>query len=62
MQMHRAVQGKGKLELLWDNTLYHYDDLPFNNVQDMSDVFTPFKSKASPQHLVYVTDHLQIIL
>jgi len=37
-----------KLKLMWSNTLYHKDDLPYNasqELRDMSDVFTPFKQK-----------------
>ena len=39
------LKGKGKLQLLWDNTLYHRDDLPFSDMAEMSDVFSPFKNK-----------------
>jgi deoxyribodipyrimidine photo-lyase len=37
----------GKLELHWGSTLYHLDDLPFKSadLQDLPDVFTPFKQK-----------------
>ncbi|KAI3426359.1 hypothetical protein D9Q98_008731 [Chlorella vulgaris] len=42
-----AVGGAGgKLELLWGNTLFHLDDLPFReDLRDLPDVFTPFKQK-----------------
>ncbi|KAK9807390.1 hypothetical protein WJX73_010925 [Symbiochloris irregularis] len=43
-QLRRALQGKGQLQLIWDNTLYHQDDLPFG-FDDMPDVFSPFKNK-----------------
>lgn len=46
-----AVRRRGKsvgasLELFWGNSLYHIDDLPFNDIlSDLPDVFTPFKEK-----------------
>ena len=49
-QVRRALQGKGKLELVWDSTLYHRDDLPFERIEDMPDVFSPFKNKVCHDH------------
>ena len=45
LQVRNALKGQGKLELHWENTLYHYDDLPFEGMVDMPDVFSPFKNK-----------------
>ena len=48
MQVKSALGSKAHLERVWDGTLYHIDDLPFNsNMNDMPDVFTPFRNKAS---------------
>lgn len=45
--MRRALGQKARLERLWDGTLHHLADLPFaDNLQDMPDVFTPFRNKA----------------
>ncbi|KAK9915425.1 hypothetical protein WJX75_009007 [Coccomyxa subellipsoidea] len=43
----RAALGhRGSLQLLWGNTLYHKDDLPYrSDMTDLPDVFTPFRSK-----------------
>ncbi|CAL8468872.1 g8413 [Coccomyxa elongata] len=43
----RATLGpRGKLQLLWGNTLYHKDDVPFtSDMSDLPDVFTPFRNK-----------------
>lgn len=48
--VQRAVRGKGgRLQLLWGNTLFHRDDLPFApDMADLPDVFTPFRNKACP--------------
>lgn len=49
IQVKSALGSKGQLEKVWDGTLHHIDDLPFNpNMNDMPDVFTPFRNKASP--------------
>ena len=50
LKVERAVQsavrgGGGELELFWGQTLYHYDDLPFDQVADLPNVFTPFRNK-----------------
>ena len=38
---------RGRLQLLWGNTLFHIDDLPFEpGMADLPDVFTPFRNKA----------------
>jgi deoxyribodipyrimidine photo-lyase len=44
----RAKLGqRGRLQLLWGNTLFHIDDLPFApDMADLPDVFTPFRNKA----------------
>lgn len=35
---------KVKFDLVWDNTMIHYDDLPYrNNIQNMPDTFTTFR-------------------
>ncbi|KAG7670913.1 hypothetical protein Ndes2437A_g04546 [Nannochloris sp. 'desiccata'] len=51
-----ALKGKGsKLELHWGSTLFHIDDLPFKdleNLSDMPDVFTPFKQKCEDRSQV----------
>lgn len=44
----KSLSPDTKLKLMWSNTLYHKDDLPFypnQELRDMSDVFTPFKQK-----------------
>ena len=45
----RAALGhRGSLQLLWGNTLYHKDDLPYrSDMTDLPDVFTPFRSKVT---------------
>ena len=44
----RALQGRGKLERLWGNSLYQPDDLPFaRDMSDLPDVFTHFRNKVS---------------
>ena len=45
VQLKRALKGKGQLQIVWDSTLYHKDDLPFSDLNDMPDVFTPFRNK-----------------
>ncbi|EIE22181.1 cryptochrome [Coccomyxa subellipsoidea C-169] len=41
-----ALGSRGRLQLLWGNTLYHKDDLPFrSDMSELPDVFTPFKQK-----------------
>ena len=38
---------RGRLQLLWGNTLFHADDLPYApDISDLPDVFTPFRNKA----------------
>lgn len=32
-----------KFQLVWDNTMIHFDDLPYTNIQDMPDTFTSFR-------------------
>jgi deoxyribodipyrimidine photo-lyase len=52
-QVRNALSGKAKLESLWGHTLYHPDDLPFDNdLSDMQDVFTPFKNKVESKSSV----------
>jgi deoxyribodipyrimidine photo-lyase len=43
--VRRAIkQLKGDLKLIWGSTLFHKDDLPYNqDLANMPDVFTPFK-------------------
>ena len=43
----RATLGtRGRLQLLWGNTLFHFDDAPFEaDMSDLPDVFTPFRNK-----------------
>lgn len=69
----RAVWGpQGRLQLLWGNTLYHRDDLPFaGDMSDLPDVFTPFRNKVLvsplqhvlpvhfPGHTAFVVEHAQ---
>jgi deoxyribodipyrimidine photo-lyase len=46
---------KSKLELYWGSTLFHIDDLPFKDLEtlsDMPDVFTPFKQKCEDRSQV----------
>lgn len=48
LQLSKALKEKANLETLWDGTLYHIKDLPFaQDMQDMPDVFTPFRGKVS---------------
>jgi len=51
-----ALKGKrSKLKLHWGSTLFHFDDLPFKdleNLSDMPDVFTPFKQKCEDRSQV----------
>ncbi len=43
-----ALGSRGRLQLLWGNTLYHKDDLPFrSDMSELPDVFTPFKQKVT---------------
>ena len=44
----RAAWGaRGRLQLLWGNTLFHADEVPFAaDMSDLPDVFTPFRNKA----------------
>ena len=35
----------GSLEMLWGSTMYHLDDLPYDDVERIPDVFTPFRKK-----------------
>ena len=40
--------GRGQLRLLWGNTLFHADDVPYApDMADLPDVFTPFRNKVS---------------
>lgn len=32
-------------EFIWDNTMFHIDDLPFSNISEIPDVFTSFRKK-----------------
>ena len=42
----RKVLGeKGRLQLVWGNTLYEKDQLPVRDMSDIPDVFTPFRNK-----------------
>lgn len=51
-----ALKAAGStLELHWGSTLFHIDDLPFkdlDNLSDMPDVFTPFKQKCEDRSQV----------
>ena len=49
VQLKRALKGRGQLQIVWDSTLYHKDDLPFGDMNEMPDVFTPFRNKARLQ-------------
>ena len=68
VQLKRALKGRGQLQIVWDSTLYHKDDLPFGDVNEMPDVFTPFRNKArlhfSPATcgLLSCSDHLSVHL
>ena len=43
-----SLADRGALRLLWGNTLYHADDLPYApDMADLPDVFTPFRNKVS---------------
>ena len=45
----RALGDKGRLHLVWGNTLYEKDELPLQpDMSDLSDVFTPFRNKVPP--------------
>lgn len=44
-----ALGARGRLQLLWGNTLFHFDDVPFApDMSDLPDVFTPFRNKVNP--------------
>ena len=41
-----SLADRGQLRLLWGNTLFHKDDLPYApTMADLPDVFTPFRNK-----------------
>ena len=43
-----SLGGRGRLRLLWGNTLFHADDVPYlPDMADLPDVFTPFRNKVS---------------
>jgi deoxyribodipyrimidine photo-lyase len=43
---HTCQAHKASLQALWGPTLFHLDDLPYGGeLQDMPDVFTPFRDK-----------------
>lgn len=43
------MQDKALLHTLWAATLYHRDDLPYASLQDLPDVFTPFRKAVEVQ-------------
>lgn len=46
---------KVKFELIWDNTMIHLDDLPYEggNIQDMPDTFTSFRKTVESRNGEY---------
>lgn len=43
----KTLGNQGRLHLVWGNTLYDKDQLPFRpDMSDLPDVFTPFRNKA----------------
>lgn len=44
---------KGNLHAIWGSTMYDIEDLPFNaDLQDMPDVFTPFRNKVEKKSTI----------
>ena len=43
--VRKALGDKGRLHLVWGNTLYEKDQLPVGDMSDIPDVFTPFRNK-----------------
>ena len=47
--VRKALGDRGRLHLVWGNTLYEKDQLPLKpDMSDLSDVFTPFRNKVLP--------------
>lgn len=42
----------GELEMIWDSTMYHLQDLPYDELQRIPDVFTPFRKRVEEQSAV----------
>ena len=40
-----ALPARSRIDLIWDSTLYHVDDLEFDVYRKMPTVFTPFRQK-----------------
>ena len=50
----KTLGNQGRLHLVWGNTLYDKDQLPFRpDMSDLPDVFTPFRSKAG--HIYFIS-------
>ncbi len=42
----KTLGDKGRLYMVWGNTMYERDQLPFRpDMSDLNDVFTPFRNK-----------------
>eukprot|EP00177_Eucheuma_denticulatum_P008829 GFKZ01016032.1.p1 GENE.GFKZ01016032.1~~GFKZ01016032.1.p1 ORF type:complete len:406 (-),score=61.97 GFKZ01016032.1:1814-3031(-) len=48
IEVEKALQGKASLKLMWANTLYHEDDLPFD-VSQMPDVYSDFRERVEKE-------------
>ena len=50
----KTLGNQGRLHLVWGNTLYDKDQLPFRpDMSDLPDVFTPFRNKAGHINLMF---------
>lgn len=47
-EVEKAVQGNASVKLMWANTLYHEDDLPFE-VSQMPDVYSDFRERVEKE-------------
>lgn len=49
--IRRILGNQGRLHMVWGNTMYERDELPFKaDMSDLPDVFTPFRNKV--QHFL----------
>ena len=52
----KTLGSQGRLHLVWGNTLYEKDQLPFRpDMSDLTDVFTPFRNKAGHTKFVFLS-------
>lgn len=52
----KTLGNQGRLHLVWGNTLYEKDQLPFRpDASDLPDVFTPFRNKAGHTNFMFLS-------